>query len=317
VKRALVLLALCGCTEHGMSPPDAPLDAFVVPHDGFDGGFRPIDAAMTGNPGFAEPAQIIAAWTETSPGTFQAATLDLSCLGVMRNDAATTVAVTVTATLHDFQSGNAVPNAMVAAFAGTAIASTLATGTANGSGVAMMTMPVGTRRFGYRVTEANSRPTVHFDKLLAPATAAQAVTLRLLSNATAQTLPALIGISATPNLTIELGTLRDCQGHTISSAIATISTVSGFASHLGGVDTYYISETVGLPVRHTQLTSTTKNGQFMVIEVPPTTAAFIQVWGFQSATDQMSHKLTMLAELAVPVPAASAMFTDHDPRATQ
>jgi hypothetical protein len=320
VKRAALIVAVlaAGCpTERGKSPPDAPFDGFFVPHDGFDGGFPPIDAPSSGNPGFAEPAQVVAAWTETAPDTFQSATLDLSCLGVARSDAATTSAVAVTATIRDFQSDNLVPNAMVSAFAGTAVASPFTTQTANGNGVATLTVPSGTKRFGYTISDPNSRPTHIFDQLLAPATSAQAVTLRALSTATAQTLPALIGVSATPNRSIVLGTITDCQGHTLSGTIATVSSFSSVATHLVGADTYYFSETVRLPVRHSQLMSTTKNGLFMVIELPSVTSAFVQVWGFRNASEQSSHTLTLLAELAIPIPAGSALFAAHDPRATQ
>jgi hypothetical protein len=317
VKRAALIAAVlaAGCTtEHGKSPADAPMlpiDApFTPPHDGFD-------APMGGNPGFAEPAQTVAAWTETAPDTFQSAMLDLSCLGTMRNDAVTTTAVTVTATIRDFQSGNLVPNAMVSAFAGTSVTTPFTTQTANGNGVAMLTVPSGTRRLGYTISDPNSRPTHIFDQLLAPSTAAQAVTLHALSNSTAQTLPALIGVSATQNKTLVLGTITDCQGHPLSGAIATVSSFSSVATHLVGADTYYFSDAVGLPVRHSQQMSTSKNGLFMVIELPSVTTAFVQVWGFRNASEQSSHTLTLLAELRIPVPAGSALFADHDPRATQ
>ena len=312
MKRLLALLALCGCTEHGKSPaPDAP----IAPPDAFM--FPMVDAPPATNPGFTLPAQVVAAWTETSPGTFQAATLDLSCLRAVRNDAATTTAVTVTATIRDFQSGNLVPGAMVSAFAGTSISTTFGTATADSNGVATLTIPAGTQRFGFAINETNSRPTRIFDKLLAPSTAAQSITLRALSTATAQTLPALIGVSATPNRSIVLGTMVDCQGHTLSNVIATVSAFPGVPSHFAGVDTYYFSESVGLPVRHTQQPASSKNGEFMVIEVPTALGAHIQVWGFRNTTEQSTQMLSLLAELGVPMPAGSALFTDHDPRATQ
>ncbi len=307
-------LLLVACEEHGKSPdgglPDAPIrfpDARSV-----DAPFMPIDAPPGVNPGFAEPAVLVQAWTETSPNTFQAAMLDLSCLKQARVDPATTAPTNETITVTDFQSGNTAPGASVAAFRGMATGSPFTMATADGSGVAMLTVPSATTRIGYRVNATNARPTLVLDRL--PATT---VALKSLSNATAQTLPALIGVSATPTSAIEIGTITDCQGHTLSGTIATVGSVSGFATHLTGADTYYFSDSVGLPVRHSQAMSTTKNGLFMVIELPATASAFIQVWGFTSAANQSQHMLTELAELAVPVPQASAIITLHDPRATQ
>lgn len=309
----LVALLLGACEEHGKSPdagPDSP--PFVFPDAPGGDGFVPIDGPPRFNAGFVEPAGLVAAWTETSPSTFQAATLDLSCLKVARVDPATTTASTVAATIQDFQSGNTVPGAVVEAFAGTAIASPFTTQTANGSGVATLVIPPGTTRFGYRITASTQRPTFVLDRVAAPQ-----VTVKTLSNATAQTLPALIGVSATPTSTIAIGTMRDCQDHTLSNVIATVSSATGVATHLTGADTYYFSDSVGLPVRHSQAPASSKNGLFMVIELPQTASAFIQVWGFQTAADQSMHRLTELAELAVPVPGSAAIITSHDPRATQ
>ena len=109
----------------------------------------------------------------------------------------------------------------------------------------------------------------------------------------------------------------DCQGHTLSNIIATVSSTPGTVTHLANADTYYFSDSVGLPVRHTQAPASTKNGRFMVIELPQAQNAFLQVWGFTSAANQAMHVLTQLAELSIPVPAASSVVTVNDPRATQ
>lgn len=307
----LAALLLAGCEEHGKSPdagpPDAPFSSPDAPT---------VDAFGTvGNPGFVMPNQPVAAWTETSPGTFVSATLDLSCLGVARVDPPLGSAAMLTATVRDFQSGNTVPGASIAAFDKANPSSLLDTATADGSGVAMLTIAPGTTRFGYRVEGTNSRPTFTFEQLL-PRSGAQAVTVTSLSSATVQTLPALVGVSTSPTSALVLGTITDCQGHLLSNAIATVSGLTGMAMHLPGADTYYFSESVGLPVRHTQQAATSRNGQFMVIELPPRTNAVVQVWGFRSAAD-LPANLVILAELIVPLASGSAAITRHDPRATR
>jgi hypothetical protein len=293
--------------------PDAPMiDAPMI-----DAPMSPIDAATGTNTGFTAPTAPIAAWTETAQNTFAAATLDFSCLNAARGDTASTVAITLAATIVDFQSGNIVPGTVVEAFAGNATGAPFATATANGSAVATLAIPTGTTRFGFHMTETNTRPTYIFDQLLAPSTAAQSRTMQVLSNATAQTLPALIGVSSGANATIEIGTATDCQGHTLSGLIATISSVAGTATHLPAAQTYYFSDSVGLPVRHTQAAMTTKDGNFMVIELPATATAYVQMWGYRTAGELAAGTLTLISQLAVPVPGAAAMMTRHDPRATQ
>ena len=307
----LAALLLAACEEHGKSPLDGPVpgDAPLFP-DGPE-----VDAFGTvGNPGFVAPAQAVAAWTETSPGSFAAATLDLSCLGVMRVDPAIGQQVTVTATVRDFQSDNTQPGATVTAFAGANPSSVLSSSIADGSGVATLTIPQGTKRFGYKVESTNSRPTFVHDQLLV-STGPQAVALASLSDSTVQTLPALVGVSATPSTSILLGRITDCQGHTLSNAIATVSGTTGMAMHLPGVDTYYFADSVDLPVRHSQQAATSKDGQFMVIDVPVKSSAVIQVWGIPEPGD-VPH-IRILAELIVPFASSTAVITRHDPRATR
>lgn len=317
---AIAFVSVLGCGDDGGSRPrDAAADVAVdVPRDvpadlAVDAPM--LDAPTGTNTGFTAPTAVIGAWTETAPNTFVAATLDLSCLGDVRNDVATTTAVTLSATVSDYQSGNASPGATVEMFAGTAIATPITTATANGSAVATLTVPTGTTRHGFHLTAANSRPTYYFDQILAPSTAAQQVSLDVISDATAATLPALIGMSTDAASAIEIGTATDCQGHTLSGLIATVSSIGLGAIHLPGAVTYYYSDANGLPVRHNIAAMTTKNGTFMVIEVPATTLAYVQLYGFRTAGELSAGTLTMIARLSLPITTGSALITRHDPRA--
>ncbi len=44
--------------------------------------------------------------------------------------------------------------------------------------------------------------------------------------------------------------------------------------------------------------------------------AYVQVWGYKTAGDLASQTLSMIAQLAVPLPASASVLTVHDPRAT-
>lgn len=314
MKRALLfLLAACGSgsAHHSDAARDTPVDIIAVD--------RPIDAPVTpldasgSNAGFTPPTAPLDAWTG-SGGTYTQATLDLSCLGTARNDPPTSVQVTLTVHVRDFQSHNVVPSAQVAAY--TSFGTPFATATSNSSGDATLTIPTGKTRIGFDLTESSSVETITPDQLLAAAIASQAITLDVMSSSTAATLPALVGLTRQPTTAIVVGTIHDCAGANIANAIATVSSTPATATELPGADTYYFSDAVDLPVHHNQQAATSKDGLFMVIGLPGTTLAYVQIWGYRTAGDLASHTLSLIAQLAVPLPASSAVLTAHDPRAT-
>jgi hypothetical protein len=311
---AVAAVLATGClSEHGKSS-DGGTDGKPLPTDA---PFFPGVDAPPGNPGFSMPTVVLSAWTEVSSGSFDAAVMDLSCLGAQRSDASTTVPVTLSATVHDFQSGNLDPSTTVLVFRGTTTTNAVAMGNTNSSGVATLSIPTNVGRIGYQIDAPSSRRTFTFDALLAPSMSAQSVALEALSDATVSTLPALVGVSNSASKSIELGTITDCQGHTLSGAVATISSTSAFVANVPGVQTFYFSDSVDLPVRNSQAPTTTKNGKFMVIEIPFEATAFVQIWGFRSQSELLASNLTLIAELAVPVPSPAALITHHDPRATR
>jgi hypothetical protein len=323
MRAALVTVALIACSNvdsHG--PRDAPLpDVSPPPQDAPIVVDAPGDAPVppdgaTTNTGFTPPTSVLAAWTETSAGTFTAEALDLACLGFTRPDQATTVAVSLAITVDDFQSGNPLGAAQVSSFAGTNSASLLATGTTDNAGHATLTIPSGQKRLGFLTTHTNARPTYTYDHLLAPSTMNQSKQLQAISNATAATLPALIGVTPMANTAIAVATVHDCAGHTLSNFVATVSTTSTTATHAMYAQTYYFSDSVGLPVNHTQAAQGTRNGLFMVINVPPLATGYLQVWGFRNASELASNMMTQIAELAVPFAANTAVVVSHEPWAT-
>jgi hypothetical protein len=319
--RATVLaMGLFACSNvdsrsGGDAAIDSPRVLDAATDTWLDGGGPFPDAAGT-NTGFTNPSAVLAAWTETSAGVFTAQTLDLSCLGMARNDAATSVTVSLAVAVRDFQSGNVVSNAQVSSFAGTASATPFAAGTTDGTGNVTLSVPTNQRRIGFRITHTNALPTLIYDRLLAPSVANQSLTLQSVSNATAATLPALIGVTRTPGTAIALATMRDCAGHTVSNFVATVSTTPTTPAHAPNAQTYYFDDQVGLPVRHTSAPQGTRNGLFMVIDVPPLTTAYLQVWGFRNASELAAQTMTRVAELAVPFTADSVVTVTHEPSAT-
>jgi hypothetical protein len=87
-------------------------------------------------------------------------------------------------------------------------------------------------------------------------------------------------------------------------------------THLPGVDTYYFSASVGLPVRHSQQDFSSKNGLFMAIEMAPTAIAYVQVWGYKTQADLDIDKLSLIAQLKTPVVSDLVITGSYDPLRT-
>jgi hypothetical protein len=164
------------------------------------------------------------------------------------------------------------------------------------------------------MTNAAALDTLLLNQTVAPGVAVQMVSqIQSVSKTTAQTLSALIGVSRTPETGVLAGAMRDCQGREMSNFIATVSTTKGQVNHVAGADTYYFSPTVGLPVRHSQQSMGSKDGLFMVIELGPTTTAFVQVWGFKDDAALTAGTLTLLAELQTEVIADTVITGSYEP----
>ncbi len=279
------LIAACG-GGGGDAPPDAPKDIGFNKPPGSLKANQEVDDGM-GNK----------VWQEIGAA-------DLSCLNTPPNDPASTVEVLLTTKVNDFQSMNPVPGAKVYVFLDQNIDAATPDSPFTSDQNAMVTVkiPVGTKRFGYKMTSDSALDTLLLNQTVKPDMAAQTEEeIRSVSKTTAQTMPALIGVSRTPGTGILAGAIRDCQRHEISNFIATVSTTKGTATHAAGADAYYFSSKVGLPVRHSQQDFGSPNGLFMVIELQPAPQAYVQMWGYLTDADQAMDKLTLIAELPTPV----------------
>jgi hypothetical protein len=301
-----VLLGACGGSAAGPDAPPAPPDAasFDAGPDAAWGACGPVQVpGGSDNPGFGLPTdgsgacQTLAAWLDEETPT----TLDLSCLGTPSDDEPTGVAVSLQVSVVDFQNDDALGAATVAGFVGADPSDAFDSAIANGSGQAQLMAPSGLGRHGYRIAAADYLETYELNRLLGPAQAAQSIEVNAVSFGSAAALAALVGVSRTPQTGATLVTLRDCSGHPISGAIATVSTTSGAVSHAAGGQTFYIAASSGLPVRNSTLATTSARGQASVIELAPNATAYVQLWGIPPVAEVADRELVLIAEQRVPV----------------
>ncbi|MBA2542040.1 MAG: hypothetical protein H0V17_20540 [Deltaproteobacteria bacterium] len=305
-------LALVACGGGDSPPADAPEAANI--------GFKKPELSMKANMELAEDS-----WMEIGPA-------DFSCLNTANADPATTVEVTLSTTVLDFQSDNLVPNASIIAFRGQDINDVFDTKTSDENAEVDIVIPVGVTRFGYKLTDPESLDTLLLNQKVEPGVALQTEgSIRTVSKATAATMPALIGISRTPNTGVLAGAMRDCQDREVSNFVATVVTESGAldsgthaeieaqnqANLVPGTDTYYFSSSVGLPVRHTQKAAASEDGLFMVVELGVAPVAFVQVWGYVNDADAAADVLTLVAELQTESIGDTVITGSYEPLRTE
>ncbi|MEJ7598192.1 MAG: hypothetical protein WKG01_09810 [Kofleriaceae bacterium] len=277
------------------------------------------DAAGAVSHGFDKPTAALKANNEASPDNWvEVGPADLTCLNKPAADVATTVAVELATTVRDFQSGAAVPNASVTVFPNQDQSAPFGSAyTADGEAKVTVTIPVGTKRFGFKMTHPDAMDTLLLNQTVAPSMANQTLSaIQSVSKTTAQTLPALIGVARTPGTGVLAGSMRDCAGSELSNFIATVSSVKGTATHVAGADTYYFSPSVGLPQRHAQQPAASKDGLFMVIELATAPSAYVQVWGYETDADLAADNLTLVAELQTQVIGDVVITGSYEPLRT-
>jgi hypothetical protein len=289
---------------------------------GDDGGTMTPDAPVK-DIGFNKPAGPLKANNETAPDTWvEIGPANLACLNTPDDVVANTNAVVIDTKVEDFQSGNLVPNTTVTVFKDQNVGSPEGAPVISASSGATLslTIPAGTKRFGYKMTNSNALDTLLLNQTLETSgamgvnTTPQTVSsIQSVSTATGATLPALIGVSRTPGTGVLAGAVRDCNGDEISNFVATVSSTKGAVDHLAGVDTYYFSSSVGLPVRHSQQAFASKDGLFMAIEMNPTTTAYVQVWGYPTQADVDSDNFKLIAELQTSVIADTVITGSYEP----
>jgi len=306
-----VLMAACVYGCGGDSPtPDTP-------DEDVDIGFKKPTASLKANMEISEDK-----WQEIGAA-------DLSCFNTPNSDQPTSVVVALTTLVRDFQSDNLVPLANVEVFnAETDVV--FQTTAADADANVVINVPIGVKRFGYRLTDPESLETLLLNQKVDPDLAVQTEgSIRTVSKATAATMPALIGVSRTPGTGVLAGAMRDCQDREVSNFVATVVGSQGQvegthaaieaqsrANLVPGTDTYYFSSSVGLPVRHTQKSQGSEDGLFMVVELSVAPTVFVQVWGYMNDTDLAADKLTLIGELQTESKSDTVITGSYEPRRT-
>ena len=272
--------------------------------------------------GFVTPAVALKANMEVSSDNWmEIGPADLSCLGMPSSDVATGDAVTLNTKVSDFQSGNAVPGAMVKAFHDIDFTAPFDTKMSDTNAMVSVMIPAGTKRYGFQMTSSSSLPTFLLNQYVDPTKVTGGVTtdptkIQTVSMVTAATLNALIGQTRMVGTGVVAGALRDCQHHEMSGFIATVSSTKGSATPIGGGEAYYFDPAVGLPVRHNQAAFGSADGLFMIIQLPATAPqGYVQMWGFPTDADVAKGMagLKLIAELQVPIIADNVITGSYEP----
>lgn len=301
VTGSLAILGLIGCGDDGgkTATPDAA-----------DNGFAPPDKVMHANDETGAGV-----WMDLGPA-------DLTCLNTPNADVATPAGgTTLNTVVKDFQSDKEVHDAMVTAFDGVNVNSPFgAATTSDAMGKVTVAIPAGIKRFGFKMVGGAQGADTQLDTFLLNQTfetsAAEQTSPELLSvsNSTAQLLPALIGEPRTAGTGVLAGALRDCAGHEMSNFVAAVSSTQGTATLIPGAATYYFSATSQpLPQKHGKVPYGSSNGLYMIIQIPATENAYVQMWGFKSDADLASGNMSLVAELKVPVVADSVVTGSYAP----
>lgn len=270
------------------------------------------------NSGFVTPDAVSEAFVQQGEGWVSQGPADFSCLGTTSTDAPTSMQVTLSGTLLDFQSGNAVADATVALWRnGDTSGAPAITTTTDVSGDYSVIVPAGALRPAIRVSSDDALDTYTFNTGL-PDLASHQLELSSVSTITANALAAFVGVVRTPGLGLAIGRMVDCQGRPVANAIATVSTESavadGCTTHAQGGVTYYFSAgSSTVPVRHSEQLSTNRDGLFLVIELPAVPMAYVQVWGYTSGQTPGVDTPRLLAELPVTLYADSFSIATVDP----
>jgi len=278
------------------------------------GSSKPKPDAPNVDIGFDKPTKSLKANMEGASTWMELGQADLTCLNTPSTDTPTTVAVMLATEVDDFQGGAKQPNTMVTAFQGIDVAHPFDTKTADSVNAKLtVNIPVGTKRFGFKMVGTGILDTLLLNQSVKPDVAMQTLgKIQSVSTTTATTLPAIIGVSRTPGTSVLAGAMRDCAEHEISNFVATVSSTKDTATPLTGANSFYFS-LVPVPERHTQLAAANQNGLFMVIELPPTPTAYVQIWGYPTDADMAADQLKLIAQLEAPVIADNVVTGSYEP----
>ncbi len=237
----------------------------------------------------------------------------------------TTAALSISGTVGDFVTGDSVAGATVDVFSGlNYLGAPLATATSNAMGEYTVMVPTGTMGpLSWRVRSSGTLDTYLVNDTVnlagGPITRSNRNSV---DNGTASLLATLLGQSRRMGTGIIAGNATDCMGRDLIGAIATISSTSSRTSNarptfVPSAQIYYFSPTPQLPARRTAFSSTSSNGLYLALQLPPSADAtyYAQVWGFRTtaAVAMGAAGLSLLSEVAVKVPPDVLITVNHEP----
>ena len=85
------------------------------------------------------------------------------------------------------------------------------------------------------------------------------------------------------------------------------------ATPIDGTEAYYFNPSANIPIKHTQADAAREDGIFMLIQVPVSSAAYVQAWGFPTQADLDGGTMKLVSELKVPVIADTVITGSFEP----
>lgn len=306
---AAVFAAACG--SDGSEVPFGPVDAEVAD--------RPIDAAtLPGNPGFVTPSQVAKANVYRDGSWQELGDADWTCLGLPSADQPSSGSINLSGRILDLQSGAGVGNAEIIAWGASPddLAGVSVSSNAGAYTMPLGMLPPGTRRYGFTIDAPGQAPTRIIGVYYPPGTSQVDDDHQILSEGTVVALPAFVGIARDATQGMVLATLADCQGRRVSNAVAGVSFQAGTFNNAGGSTFYFSASDSGasLPVRHSVSPQLNRDGQFVILNVPPNPNGFVQVWGFRSTSELASGAMTLLFEVRVSIEPVLVVQATLEPR---
>lgn len=237
----------------------------------------------------------------------------------------TTAALPISGTVGDFVTDDSVAGATVDVFAGLNYqGAPLATATTNAMGEYALMVPSGTTGpLSWRVRAPGTLDTYLVnDTINLTLPSVTRSNRNSVDNGTASLLATLLGQSRRMGTGIIAGNATDCMGRNIVGAVATISSTSSRMTNnrptfVPSAQIYYFSPSPALPARRTAFSSTSSNGLYLALQLPPSAAAtyYAQVWGFRTtaAVAMGAAGLSLLSEVAVKVPPDVLITVNHEP----
>jgi hypothetical protein len=239
---------------------------------------------------------------------------DFGCAPPSAN--ASTIDVTMSGTITDYETGDPIPGAEAEIFGDATFTTALVTGTAAADGSYSVVIPAGTpdlvhtrgtypagylQAYAFNAKLDLTQPTLEVDGWG-------------MRGAWVATVAGLAGITQEPGTPTIIASALDCAGRTVAHAIITVSAAAGGPTHIAGANVVYTAPgNLPLPVSRDTSTESSNNGTAVITNLSRArTSVWVQAWGFRDAAALAAGKsgLTLVAQYEIPVFADSLVVID-------